>query len=135
MSACRWRCVFGELALLNLGIDSNLRGRDLVARKVPDAPRGDQVATRAIVMQRRTKRPVQFERSRELPEKHYRPQYDWRKTDLRCLPQRVVRRPKLLRRVLLQPMWHGIPDGIPKEVDNKNPQVNQLLGGFSWRKR
>jgi len=54
-------------------LDSKLRGRDLVARKVPDAPRGDQVATRAIVMQRRTKRPVQFERSRELPEKPYRP--------------------------------------------------------------
>ena len=65
--------VFGELALLNLGIDSKLRGHDLVALKVHDVSRGDQVATRAIVMQRRTKRPVQFERSRELPEKPYRP--------------------------------------------------------------
>ena len=62
-----------ELALLNLGIDCKLRGHDLVALKVHDVSRGDQVATRAIVMQRRTKRPVQFERSRELPEKPYRP--------------------------------------------------------------
>jgi hypothetical protein len=40
-----------ELALFNLGIDSKLRGCDLVALKVPDVCHGDQVATRAIVMQ------------------------------------------------------------------------------------
>lgn len=50
-----------ELALLNLGIDSKLRGCDLVALKVRDVCHGDQVATRAIVMQHKTKRPVQFE--------------------------------------------------------------------------
>ena len=50
-----------ELALFNLGIDSKLRGCDLVALKVRDACHGDQVATRAIVMQHKTQRPVQFE--------------------------------------------------------------------------
>ena len=50
-----------ELALLNLGIDSKLRGCDLVALKVRDVCHGDQVATRAIVMQHKTPRPVQFE--------------------------------------------------------------------------
>jgi integrase len=50
-----------ELALLNLGIDSKLRGCDLVALKVRDVRHGDQVATRAIVMQHKTQRPVQFE--------------------------------------------------------------------------
>ena len=50
-----------ELALFNLGIDSKLRGCDLVALKVRDVSHGDQVATRAIVMQQKTKRPVQFE--------------------------------------------------------------------------
>jgi integrase len=50
-----------ELALFNLGIDSKLRGCDLVALKVRDVSHGDQVATRAIVMQHKTKRPVQFE--------------------------------------------------------------------------
>jgi hypothetical protein len=39
-----------ELALFNLGIDSKLRGCDLVALKVRDVCHGDQVATRAIVM-------------------------------------------------------------------------------------
>lgn len=50
-----------ELALLNLGIDSKLRGCDLVALTVRDVCHGDQVATRAIVMQHKTQRPVQFE--------------------------------------------------------------------------
>jgi integrase len=50
-----------ELALFNLGIDSKLRGCDLVNLKVTDVCHGDQVATRATVMQLKTQRPVQFE--------------------------------------------------------------------------
>jgi integrase len=50
-----------ELALFNLGIDSKLRGCDLVALRVRDVCHGEQVATRAIVMQLKTQRPVQFE--------------------------------------------------------------------------
>ena len=43
-----------ELALFNLGIDSKLRGCELVALKVRDVCHGDQLATRAIVMQHQT---------------------------------------------------------------------------------
>ena len=50
-----------ELALFNLGIDSKLRGCDLVALKVRDVCHGDLLASRAIVMQHKTQRPVQFE--------------------------------------------------------------------------
>ena len=50
-----------ELALFNLGIDSKLRGCDLVSLRVRDVCHGDQVATRAVVMQHKTQRPVQFE--------------------------------------------------------------------------
>jgi hypothetical protein len=50
-----------ELALFTLGIDSKLRGCDLVALKVRDICHGDQVASRAVVMQHKTQRPVQFE--------------------------------------------------------------------------
>jgi integrase len=50
-----------ELALFSLGIDSKLRGCDLVALRVRDVCHGDQVASRAIVMQHKTQRPVQFE--------------------------------------------------------------------------
>ena len=50
-----------ELALFNLGIDSKLRGCDLVSLKVRDVCHGDQVAARAIVVQHKTQRPVQFE--------------------------------------------------------------------------
>jgi len=51
----------GELALFNLAIDSKLRGCDLVGLRVHDVVRGSQVARRAIVMQKKTQRPVQFE--------------------------------------------------------------------------
>jgi Phage integrase family len=50
-----------ELALFNLGIDSKLRGCDLVSLKVRDICHGEQVAARAVVMQHKTQRPVQFE--------------------------------------------------------------------------
>lgn len=50
-----------ELALFNLGFDSKLRGCDLVALKVRDVCHGGHVANRAIVTQRKTQRPVQFE--------------------------------------------------------------------------
>ena len=50
-----------ELALFNLGIDSKLRGCDLVALKVRDVCHGDQMAARAIVMKHKTQRPGQFE--------------------------------------------------------------------------
>lgn len=50
-----------ELAPFNLAIDSKLRGCDLVALRVMDVAHGAQIAPRAIVMQRKTQRPVQFE--------------------------------------------------------------------------
>ncbi len=50
-----------ELALFDLGIDSKLRACDLVALRVRDVCQGDRVSARAIVMQRKTQRPVQFE--------------------------------------------------------------------------
>ena len=39
-----------ELALFNLGIDSKLRGCDLVALKVRDVCHGDQVAMRQLLI-------------------------------------------------------------------------------------
>ena len=50
-----------DLALFNLGFDSELRGCDLVALRVRDVYHGSQVANRATVMQQKTHRPVQFE--------------------------------------------------------------------------
>jgi len=50
-----------ELALFNLGLDSKLRGCDLVGLKVSDIAQGGRIASRAIVMQQKTRRPVQFE--------------------------------------------------------------------------
>ena len=50
-----------DLALFNLAIDSKLRACDLVKIKVRDISHGDHVSSRAIVMQQKTQRPVQFE--------------------------------------------------------------------------
>ena len=50
-----------DLALFNLAIDSKLRACDLVKLKVRDISHGDRIAPRAIVMQQKTGRPVQFE--------------------------------------------------------------------------
>ncbi|MFM9835043.1 MAG: tyrosine-type recombinase/integrase [Methylophilaceae bacterium] len=50
-----------DLALFNLAIDSKLRACDLVKLKVRDICHGDRVSSRAIVMQQKTGRPVQFE--------------------------------------------------------------------------
>ncbi len=50
-----------ELALFDLGIDSKLRACDLVSLRVRDVCHGDRVASRAITLQQKTQRPVQFE--------------------------------------------------------------------------
>ena len=50
-----------ELALFNLAVASKLRSCDLMKLRVKDVTRGDRVAARAIVMQQKTGRPVQFE--------------------------------------------------------------------------
>jgi hypothetical protein len=50
-----------DLALFDLGIDSKLRGCDLVNLCVRDVCQGDQIAPRASIMQQKTQRPVQFE--------------------------------------------------------------------------
>ena len=50
-----------ELALFGLGIDSKLRACDLVKLRVRDVCHGDRLAARAMVLQQKTRRPVQFE--------------------------------------------------------------------------
>ena len=50
-----------ELARFDLGLDSKLRACDLVRLKVRDICHGDRIAARAIIMQQKTARPVQFE--------------------------------------------------------------------------
>jgi hypothetical protein len=50
-----------DLALFNLAIDSKLRVCDLVKLRVRDVCHGQAVASRAIVLQQKAQRPVQFE--------------------------------------------------------------------------
>lgn len=62
-----------ELALFNLAIDSKLRGCDLVKLKLRDISHGNQITSRAIVMQQKTGKPVHF----EITEPTRNSLYDW----------------------------------------------------------
>ena len=55
--ACRTR----DLALLNLAIDSKLRGCDLVRLRVNDISQSGAIQSRAQIVQQKTQRPVKFE--------------------------------------------------------------------------
>jgi integrase len=57
-----------DLALFNLAIDSKLRGSDLVRLKVVDIAHAGRVSRRAMVLQQKTGRPVQFEISKQTRE-------------------------------------------------------------------
>jgi integrase len=50
-----------DLALFNLAMDSKLRACDLVKLKVRDISHGERISSRAIILQQKTSRPVQFE--------------------------------------------------------------------------
>ena len=50
-----------DLALFDLAIDSKLQACDLTKLRVCDVAHGEHVSSRAMVMQQKTQRPVQFE--------------------------------------------------------------------------
>ncbi len=50
-----------DRALFDLAIDSKLRGCDIVKIKIGELVSGSQIRNRAIVVQQKTGRPVQFE--------------------------------------------------------------------------
>ncbi len=52
---------FRDLAVFNLAIDSKLRGCDLITLKVKDIAHGRTIQSRAIIVQKKTGLPVQFE--------------------------------------------------------------------------
>lgn len=53
------------LAMFNLAIDSKLRGCDLMNLKVKDISHGTTIQSRAIIIQKKTGKPVQFEITEE----------------------------------------------------------------------
>jgi hypothetical protein len=50
-----------DLALFNLAVDSKLRACDLLTLRVRDVCHGQSMASRALILQQKTSRPVQFE--------------------------------------------------------------------------
>jgi integrase len=101
-----------ELALFNLGVDSKLRACDLVSLRVRDVCHRDRVAARAVVMQHKTQRPVQFEvtpSTREAVDARIR-QAGLKAND-HLFPSRVHRRPHLGTR-----QYARILDGWVEEI-------------------
>jgi len=50
-----------DLAMFNLALDSKLRACDLIKLKVKDIAHGSTIQSRAILIQQKTQKPVQFE--------------------------------------------------------------------------
>ena len=88
-----------DLALFNLAIDSKLRGCDLVSSRVCDISQGKSIYPRAIVMQRKTHRPVQFEIT-ELTRQSVAAWIDLARlaSDAYLFPSRVTKSPHLSTR-------------------------------------
>src|SRR5438046_2432099 len=84
-----------ELALFNLAIDSKLRGCDLVGLHVHDVVQGSHIAPRAIVMQKKTQRPVQFEITEQTRDAVAAWTDAHLKADQFLLPSRVAEAPPL----------------------------------------
>ena len=88
-----------ELALFNLAIDSKLRSCDLVKLRVRDVCHGSVVAARAMVMQQKTQRPVQFEITEQTRESLLaRIRAAGRRSDDYLFPSRIHRSPHLSTR-------------------------------------
>jgi integrase len=64
---------FRDLALFNLAIDSKLRGCELFKFKLKDIAHGSHILKRAITLQQKTHKPVQF----EITEKTCKAISDW----------------------------------------------------------
>jgi len=88
-----------DLALFNLAIDSKLRSCDLVALRISDVVTSGSARERAVIVQKKTRRPVQF----ELTEQTREAVNAWvvqRSLDagMYLFPSRVRRRPHLSTR-------------------------------------
>lgn len=112
-----------DLAMFNLAIDSKLRGCDLVNLHVRDVTHGKQILARAMVIQRKTQRPVQF----DLTEPTRAALADWIENahlgSEQCLfPSRIRRSPHVSIRQYARIVHHwveavGLDSGLRDTLD------------------
>jgi integrase len=100
-----------DLALFDLAIDSKLRGCDVVALRVGDVVSAGSMRRRAIVLQQKTGRPVQFELTDQTRQSIAR----WLST--RLWKRLVVPQPAMARRASLDPPVFA---------------ASQMVGGSDW---
>jgi integrase len=114
-----------DLAMFNLAIDSKLRGCDLVSLRVRDITHGNQVLPRAMVIQRKTQRPVQFELTEPtrtalsawLEKSHLR-------SDQFLFPSRVARSPHVSTRQYARIVHHWV------EADRRGDELRRGAENF-----
>lgn len=100
-----------DLALFNLAVDSKLRACDLVKLRVLDIAHGNQIASRAMVMQQKTKRPVKF----EITELTRQSTHDWieaahLRPDAFLFPSRIAMSPHLSTRQYARIVYKWVAD-------------------------
>lgn len=100
-----------DLALFNLAIDSKLRGCDLVQLKVSEVCQGDSIRSRAMIIQQKTGRPVQFEITEHtrLALSTWITQAGLSSTDY-LFPSRISRSPHLTTRHYARLVHHWVAD-------------------------
>jgi len=125
--------MFRDLALFDLAIDSKLRGCDVVALRVGDVVSAGAVRRRAIVLQQKTGRPVQFEITDQTRQSiarwlERRPGYggDW------LFPSRQWPGEHVSTREYSRLVWPEWPEGVPKYA------IASLVAGLgrnrSWQR-
>ena len=97
-----------DLALFNLAIDGKLRACDLLKLRVSDISQGNRVASRATVMQQKTRQSVQF----EITEQTRQAASDW------------------IRRANLCPSDHLFPSRLHQSSHLSARQYARIVG--SW---
>ena len=102
-----------DLALFNLAIDSKLRACDLLKLSVSDGSHGNRVASRAMVMQQKTRQSVQF----EITEHTRQAVSDW------------------IRRANLEFIGSSVPESVTSLAPSFCTAVRPhrgILGSFHW---
>ena len=127
-----------DLAMFNLAIDSKLRGCDLVSLRVCDVTRGNQILPRAMVVQRKTQRPVQF----ELTEPTRSAVAAWiekarLRGDQHLFPSRIASSPHVSTRQYARivqhvGLWHALDATYQGDADlqkDEEPECRSTLAG------
>ena len=126
-----------DLAMFDLAIDSKLRGCDLMNLKVKDISHGTTIQSRAIIIQKKTGNPIQF----EITEETRKSLRDWTgkkrlSSNDFLFPSRVVsNRPRTTRqyaRIVDQWVTSVGLDACDYGTHNEKDQADSDIQAYAW---